>query len=153
MNFSFKDQSLIALFASTILTSGMAVAADAIDVRNVADPVRHPYQQTAVGNCVTPNPNGCLVVFPAITTARTLVLHASCSTSLTDPAIVTEVFLSDSPLFREVRKASAVSAHIVPKLFDDLLFASNRLGTPPRMLGRPSVDVFAQPRELEKRLP
>jgi hypothetical protein len=72
------------------------VAAEALDVKNVADPVRHPYQQTATGNCVTPNPNGCLVVFPAITAGRTLVLHASCSTALTDPAFVPEVFLSDS---------------------------------------------------------
>jgi hypothetical protein len=93
MNVSVKKQSLIALLG--IMTSGMVLAADAIDVKNVADPVRHPYQQTALANCVTPNPNGCVVVFPAITTSRTLVLHASCYTVLSDPVIVTEVYLSD----------------------------------------------------------
>jgi hypothetical protein len=37
-----------------------------------------------------------LVVFPAITTARTFVVHASCQTALTDPASITLVQLSDS---------------------------------------------------------
>jgi hypothetical protein len=37
------------------------------------------------------------------------------------------------PLFCETREASAVSAHIVPKLFDDLSCASNRLSAAPHV--------------------
>ena len=87
----------IAVVAIAIMTSGMAVAADAIEVKKVADPVRHPYQQTASFDCGT-SPNGYLVVFPAITTARTVVLHASCAMSLSDSNIIAYVSLSDSTL-------------------------------------------------------
>jgi hypothetical protein len=57
------------------------------------------------------------------------------------------------PLFREIRQTSTISAHIIPKLFDDLFGSLNRLGAAARVLGRPSVDVSAQPRELEERSP
>jgi hypothetical protein len=57
------------------------------------------------------------------------------------------------PLFCKVWEASAVSAHIVSNLFDDLPCAPNRVSAAPRMLGRPSIDVSAQPRELKERLP
>jgi hypothetical protein len=97
MNFSFKTQTLFALVASAILTSGMAVAADAIDVKNVADPGRHPYQQTASLQCSS-SPTPCLLVFPAITTARTVVLHASCYIGHVTSQIISFVSLSDSTL-------------------------------------------------------
>ena len=97
VKFSIKSQSLIALAATAVMTSGMAAAGDAIDVKNVADPVRHPYQQTASVNCGGPS-SVCLVTFPAITTARTLVRHVSCAFSLVKDDIVGEVFLSDSTL-------------------------------------------------------
>jgi hypothetical protein len=57
------------------------------------------------------------------------------------------------PLFCKVGQASAVSAHIVSDLFDDSLCAPDRVSEPPGVLGGPSIDVSAQPRELEKRLP
>jgi hypothetical protein len=93
VNFSIKIHSLIALLASAILTSGVAAAADAIDVKNVADPVRHPYQQTAFVSCI---PDACLATFPAITTARTVVLHASCFIGTVNSQVVASVSLSDS---------------------------------------------------------
>ena len=60
MNFSIKIRWLIALLAGAMLTSGVATAADAIDVKNVADPVRHPYQQTASVQCA---PDTCMATF------------------------------------------------------------------------------------------
>ena len=57
------------------------------------------------------------------------------------------------PLFREIWEASAVSAHIVSNLFDCSFYAPDGLSEPPGVLGGPSIDVCAQPRELEKRLP
>jgi hypothetical protein len=97
VNSLIKSQLLMAIAASTIMSSGMAAAADAIDVRNVADPARHPYQQTASLNCAT-SAGGCAVVFPAITTARTVVLHASCAMELVDSNLIAYVSLSDSTL-------------------------------------------------------
>jgi hypothetical protein len=41
------------------------------------------------------------------------------------------------PLFRKIRETSAVSAHIVSKLFDDAFGTPNRLGAAARVLGRP----------------
>lgn len=57
------------------------------------------------------------------------------------------------PLFCKVWQASAVSAHVVSKLFDDSLGAPDRVNEPPGVLGGPSIDISAQPRELEERLP
>lgn len=45
-------------------------------VKNVQDPVQHPYQEYAVMQCTTPGP--CEIVFPAITTGLTLIQHVSC---------------------------------------------------------------------------
>jgi hypothetical protein len=86
MNFAFKHQLLTAMMAIAIMASGVASAADAIDIKNVADPVRHPYQQTASQDCATGGT--CLLVFPAITTGRTLVLHASCQMTIVDSNFV-----------------------------------------------------------------
>jgi hypothetical protein len=61
--------------------------------------------------------------------------------------------VSRGPLFCEMREASTISAHIISKLFDDLLRAPNRLSAAPRVLNRPPLDVSAQPRKLEKRQP
>jgi hypothetical protein len=97
VNFSIKIHSLIALLASAILTSSMAVAADAIDVKNVADPGRHPYQQTQFLQCGS-SPQPCLLVFPAIITARTVILHASCYIEHVTSQIIASVSLSDSTL-------------------------------------------------------
>jgi hypothetical protein len=97
MNCSFKTHTLIALVATAILTSGMAAAGDAIDVKNVADPGRHPYQQTASLQCSS-SPQACLAIFPAITTARTVVLHASCWISAVDSQFLWFVSLTDSTL-------------------------------------------------------
>ncbi len=95
MNLSIKTLTLIAgVVASAIMMSSVA-RADAIDVKNVADPVRHPYQQTASLNCSS-SPALCLAVFPAITTPRTVVLHASCSISLVDSQKIAFVSVTDS---------------------------------------------------------
>ena len=98
VNLSIKTLTLIAgVLASPIMISSVARAADAIDVKNVADPVRHPYQQTAFvdGGCPS-SPELCLVVFPAITTPRTVVLHASCSITLVDSQKIDFVSVTDS---------------------------------------------------------
>jgi hypothetical protein len=96
VNMSYKNQSLMAsVVASAILMSGVASASDVIDVKNVADPGRHPYQQTAAFNCL---PQSCSLVFPAITTARTVILHASCAIQLVTYQIIASVSLSDSTL-------------------------------------------------------
>jgi hypothetical protein len=97
VNVTSKNAFLTSVVATAIMASAVATAADAIDVKNVADPVRHPYQQTANFNC-GPQPIGCLLAFPAITTARTVVLHASCNISLVDSQIIVSVYLSDSTL-------------------------------------------------------
>jgi hypothetical protein len=97
MNFSFKTHTLIALVASAILTSRMAAAGDAIDVKNVADPGRHPYQQTATLQCSS-SPQQCLMIFPAITTTRTVILHASCWISAVDSQFIFFVSVTDSTL-------------------------------------------------------
>jgi hypothetical protein len=97
VNLSIKTLTLIAgLVASAIMMSSVA-RADAIDVKNVADPVRHPYQQTSSIQC-QPSPQSCLVVFPAITTARTVVLHASCFISAVDSQAIWFVSMTDSTL-------------------------------------------------------
>ena len=92
-----KRLSIAGLVASAILMSGVAAAADAIDVRNVADPGRHPYQQTAFLQCGS-SPQPCLLAFPAITTARTVILHASGWVVAVDSQFIWYVSLSDSTL-------------------------------------------------------
>lgn len=95
MNLSIRNVTSIAgVVASAIMMSSVA-RSDAIDVKNVADPVRHPYQQTSDGSCSS-SPALCLLVFPAITTPRTVVLHASCSISLVDSQKITFVSVTDS---------------------------------------------------------
>ncbi|MGC2170689.1 MAG: hypothetical protein WA555_12910 [Candidatus Sulfotelmatobacter sp.] len=49
-------------------------------VQNVSDPTNHPYQEFASTSCT--GLGLCAVQFPAITTDRTLILHASCSFEL-----------------------------------------------------------------------
>jgi hypothetical protein len=85
------------LAAIAVLISGLATASDAIDVKNVADPGRHPYQQTVSAQCSS-SPQPCLLVFPAITTARTVVLHASCWLVAVDSQFIWFVSLTDSKL-------------------------------------------------------
>jgi hypothetical protein len=53
------------------------------------------------------------------------------------------------PLFREIGKASTVSADIALELFDDLFGTPYRVSAVPRVLVRPWVDVSAQPCKLE----
>ena len=92
-----KRLSIAGLVASAFLMSGVAAAADAIDVRNVADPGRHLYQQTVSLQCSS-SPQPCLLGFPAITTARTVILHASCWLVAVDSQAFWYVSLSDSSL-------------------------------------------------------
>jgi hypothetical protein len=63
-----------------ILWASTASATTPTQVRNVADPTHHPYEEFANVSCTS---NGvCEIVFPALTTTSTVILHASCGFSL-----------------------------------------------------------------------
>ncbi|MGA8152067.1 MAG: hypothetical protein WB952_14030 [Terriglobales bacterium] len=63
-----------------ILWATTASASTSTQVRNIADPVHHPYQQFAIANCTIQG--DCAIVFPAMSGTRTLILHASCNFAL-----------------------------------------------------------------------
>jgi len=60
--------------------AAQAARAQVTEVTNEQEPTRHPYQAYSSSNCTYPGV--CAVEFPAITTGRTLVTHASCGFSL-----------------------------------------------------------------------
>ena len=69
----------LTVFAISALCAQAGHAA-ATEVENITDPTWHPYQVYASTNCASAG--ACTVEFPAITTTRTLVTHASCRFSM-----------------------------------------------------------------------
>lgn len=70
------------LIGLAILSASIASLAGATESENVTDPITHPYQQSAYTSCASFAGGDCAIVFPAITTGRTLLLRASCTFSL-----------------------------------------------------------------------
>lgn len=78
-------RSIFPLMTLAIVSVAGASTSETI-VKNDADPTNHPYMQFAVaGDCT--DAGDCAIVFPAITTSRTLVLHTSCMFSLATPGL------------------------------------------------------------------
>jgi hypothetical protein len=73
-----RVSSLIVLAILWISTT--AGATTPTQVQNVADPTNHPYEQFATTACTLQG--DCSILFPAITTGRTLILRTSCAFSL-----------------------------------------------------------------------
>jgi hypothetical protein len=72
---------LVSLIAFAIAAfCAQAGHAAATEVSDITDATWHPYQVYATANC--PYGGTCEVEFPAITTTRTLVTHASCRFSM-----------------------------------------------------------------------
>jgi hypothetical protein len=93
LSFAFHSSLVgLGLFIAGGVSS--AWAADPLPVQEVSEPTKHPYQSTTFSEC--DNLGACNVVFPAITTARTVVLNASCGFRLQDSAYLTTVLLTDN---------------------------------------------------------
>ena len=71
---------LFSVTAFALLLTSTVNATSPTPVVNVNDPTLHPYQVTALTSCTVAG--NCALVFPAITTTRTLILRASCFVSL-----------------------------------------------------------------------
>jgi hypothetical protein len=65
------------------------------EVENEQEPTRHPYQVFSSASCTLPGV--CAVEFPAITTGRTLVTHASCRFSMSSTGSISYAFLNTGP--------------------------------------------------------
>jgi len=74
-------------------------AVAAVEVQNVSDPTKHPYEQTA-SNFACSFAGDCSIAFPAITTERTLILRASCFFVLATGASVVKASLTDQRRWR-----------------------------------------------------
>lgn len=65
------------------------------NVKDVDEPIRHPYQQTEFTNACTIQ-GDCAIVFPAITNPRVLIQHVSCVFALADSGAPFIVYASIS---------------------------------------------------------
>ena len=84
----------IVTLAITALAAQAGHAAATL-IENEQEPTRHPYQVFAQATCGFPGV--CGVEFPTITTARTLVTHASCGFTLPTGGYVAYAFLNKGP--------------------------------------------------------
>jgi hypothetical protein len=83
----------ILAFAVLLASIGRsATSTPPTQVVNVDDPTRHPYQEFADTSCT--GPGDCFLPFPAITTGRTVIQHASCLFNLTAGVAVLSASLS-----------------------------------------------------------
>jgi hypothetical protein len=71
--------SVIALVIFGVSTA-IAASSPPVDVENVLDPTRHPYQQYGTANC--PAAGNCSITLPAITAEIVLITHVSCDFTL-----------------------------------------------------------------------
>jgi hypothetical protein len=65
------------------------------EVENEQEPTNHPYQVYSSASCTLAGV--CAVEFPAISTGRTLVTHASCRFSMSTTGYVSNAFLNAGP--------------------------------------------------------
>jgi len=81
----------LSVIVSAVLLASTASATSPTQVVNVNDPTLHPYQEYASTSCT--EAGDCAILFPAITTGRTLVQHASCDITLPTSSSVTIAYL------------------------------------------------------------
>jgi hypothetical protein len=87
----------IPLMACAIAALWLQVGRAAVtEVENEQEPTRHPYQVFSSASCTLPGV--CAVEFPAITTGRTLVTHASCRFNMSTAGYVSYAFLNVGPV-------------------------------------------------------
>jgi hypothetical protein len=86
----------IPLIACAVAALWIQVGRAAVtEVANEQEPTRHPYQVFSSASCTLAGV--CAVEFPAITTGRTLVMHASCRFSMSTAGYVSYAFLNVGP--------------------------------------------------------
>jgi hypothetical protein len=87
----------IPLIACAIAALWIQVGQAAVtEVTNEQEPTRHPYQVYSSASCTLPGV--CAVEFPAITTGRTLVTHASCRFSMSNAGYISYAMLNVGPV-------------------------------------------------------
>jgi hypothetical protein len=82
---------LFSMIAFAVVVALAANATTPTQVQNVDDPTLHAYQEYASASCG--GIGDCAVLFPAITTGRTLVQHASCDFGLSSGGILAVAYL------------------------------------------------------------